>query len=107
VIRAGKPSWDDHHDIRKHRDDGNGHHQRDEERQRGARYGVGILAAHGLQHEQVGADRRRHLGHLHHQHHEMPNQTRSKPTCLIIGITIAVVALIIEMPSTRCRARYT
>ena len=31
---------------------------------------------------------------------KMPNQTRSKPACLIIGITTAVVSTIIEMPSS-------
>src|SRR6185295_11384402 len=31
---------------------------------------------------------------------KMPNHTRSKPACLIIGITTAVVSTIIEMPSS-------
>ena len=30
----------------------------------------------------------------------MPNQTRSKPACLTIGSTTAVVSTIIEMPSS-------
>ena len=30
----------------------------------------------------------------------MPNQTRSKPAVLIIGMTTAVVSTIIEMPSS-------
>src|SRR5581483_6063794 len=31
---------------------------------------------------------------------KMPNQTRSNPACLIIGITTAVVSTIMEMPSS-------
>ena len=31
---------------------------------------------------------------------KMPNQTGSKPACLIIGMTMTVVSTIIEMPSS-------
>src|SRR6195256_1767393 len=31
---------------------------------------------------------------------KMPNQMRSKPACLIIGMTTAVVSTIMEMPSS-------
>ena len=35
----------------------------------------------------------------------MPNQTRSKPAVLTIGITTAVVSTIIEMPSSAVPSR--
>ena len=42
---------------------------------------IGVLAAHGLQHEQVEADRRRHLGHLDDQHQEdaEPDEVEARP----------------------------
>ena len=74
--------------------------QQKEERQRRLGDDVGILAAHGLQHEQVEADRRRDLRHLHHQHDEDAEPDQIEAGRLIIGITTAVVSTIIEMPSS-------
>ena len=59
-----------HHDLREHRNDRDRGDQQKKERQGRERDGVGILARHGLQHEQVEADRRRDLGHLDDQHEE-------------------------------------
>jgi hypothetical protein len=60
------------------------------------------LPAHVLQHEQVEAHRRRHLGDLHHQHDEAcRTRSRSKPAFSTMGSTTAVVSTIIEMPSRK------
>src|SRR5262245_46142014 len=40
--------WEHHHDTREYRDDRNRQDEQKEERQRGARDEIGILAAHGL-----------------------------------------------------------